>query len=185
MSTVPNTNLMTAEELWERATNLGHCELIRGELNQMTPSGGTHSFVGMRLLRALDRFIQDRDLGELTLAETGFRLETNPDTVRAPDIAFIAADRLAQAKTPKFIPIAPDLAVEVNSPNDRAGEVVEKVRWWLTHGTRGVWVVDPKTSTITAYHPDGTARVFAVGQTLDGGEVLPGFTLDLEAFFSE
>ena len=151
----------------------------------MSPAGGFHGSLGIRLLRHLLRFEQDQPLGEFFLAETGFVLERDPDTVRAPDIAFIATDRLAEARTPKYIPIAPDLAIEVNSPNDRAGEVTEKVRWWLTHGTKLVWVVDPRTQTVTAYHPDGSAQVHPRSATLDGGDVLPGFALQLTDLFDE
>jgi len=183
MSTAPSHKLMTAEELLARSSELGRCELIQGELIKMSPAGGLHGLIGMRLLRHLDQFVQSNKLGELTLAETGFRLETSPDTVRAPDVAFIASDRVAQAKTEKFIPIPPDLAVEVNSPGDTVGEVVSKVQWWLAHGTRAVWVVDPKSQTVTTYHPDGSARVVHRGETLTGGDVLPGFELPLDKLF--
>jgi len=137
----------------------------------------------MHMLRHLDRFIQANKLGELTLAETGFRLGQGADTVRAPDIAWIATERVEQAKTEKFIPIPPDLAVEVNSPSDVIGDVVAKVQWWLAHGTRAVWVVDPKSKTVTTYHPDGSARVVHHNQTLTGGDVLPGFELPLNKLF--
>lgn len=176
-------NRMTAEQFLARSGELGRCELIEGELIQMSPAGGEHGLIGMRLVRRVDRFIADHALGELTLAETGFRLGQDEDTVRAPDIAFIARDRVEQAKTPGFIPIAPDLAIEVNSPNDVIGEVVAKVQWWLEHGTRAVWVVDPRSQTVTTYHPDGSARVVHRSETLTGGEVLPGFELPLTQLF--
>ncbi|MEM9883161.1 MAG: Uma2 family endonuclease [Planctomycetota bacterium] len=167
-----------------RSAELGRCELIRGELKMMSPAGGSHGIVGMRLVRALNRFLGDQDLGECTLAETGFILDRNPDTVRAPDIAFIAAERLAEALTPKFIPIPPDLAVEVNSPSDTAGDVADKTRWWLAHGTRAVWVVDPKSQTVATHAPDGRAHVYGRDDTLPGGEVLPGFELPLAELFA-
>lgn len=182
---MPSHNLMTADELLARSEQIGPCELVKGELVMMAPAGGDHGLIGMRLVRHLDRFIETHKLGELTLAETGFLLERSPDTVRAPDIAFIRRDRLDEARTEKFIPIAPDLVVEVNSPGDTVSAVAEKVQWWLRCGVRLVWVVDPKSKTVTAYHPDGSARVLQQEQTLDGGDVLPGFTLTLTAIFSD
>ena len=152
-----------------------------------SPAGAKHGQVTLRLTRLLDRFLEANGLlttgNELFAAETGFLLEHNPDTVRAADIAYIATERLEQADTEKFAPIPPDLAVEVNSPTDRAGKVQEKVTWWLTHGVRLVWVVDPTSKTVTAYHPDGTARVHSPADALDGGTVLPGFTADLADIF--
>ncbi len=185
MTAAPSTNLMTADELLDRSHELGRCELISGELKMMSPAGGSHSKYGMQLLRCLDRYVEAHRLGILTLAETGFVLERNPDSVRAPDIAFIAANRAAAANTPTFIPIPPDLAVEVNSPHDRASDVAEKTRWWLAHGTRAVWIVDPKTRTVTIHHPDGTARTYPAEATLDGGDVLPGFELQVQIIFAD
>ncbi len=185
MSTAASHSLMTAEQLLDQSFRLGRCELIRGELVMMSPAGGYHGSLASELAFHIDVHVRQHKLGKVFAAETGFVLERNPDTVRAPDIAFIAADRVAEARTPKYIPIPPDLAVEVNSPNDRAGEVAEKVNWWLRCGTRAVWVVDPHSKTVTTYCPDGSARVFHHEQTLDGGAVLPGFTLALDQFFAD
>jgi len=181
--------LLTAEALLALPDPPKRCELIRGELIPMSPAGGNHGNITHRLNRMIDRFLERSGLGpdgkELFAAETGFILVRNPDTVRAPDIAYITTERLPEARTPKFIPIPPDLAVEVNSPNDRASDVTEKVTWWLTHGVRLVWVVDPQSQTVTAYHPDGTARVHHADQPLDGGDVLPGFTAKLKDIFGD
>jgi len=185
MSTVSSQKLMTAEELFARSSQLGRCELIEGELVKMSPAGGEHGDLAFEFGRLIGNFVAEQKLGKVFAAETGFRLETNPDTVRAPDVAFIASDRVEQAKTEKFIPIPPDLAVEVNSPSDVIGDVVAKVQWWLAHGTRAVWVVDPKSNTVTTYHPDGSARVVHRGETLTGGDVLPGFELPLTQLFTD
>ena len=176
---MPSQNLMTADELLARSAELGRCELIQGELIMMTPAGGFHGDVANEMAYRLNVFVRENALGKAVAAETGFILERNPDTVRAPDVAFIRNDLVKQANTPKFIPIPPDLAVEVNSPNDVVGEVVAKVQWWLAHGTRAVWVVDPESKTVTTYHPDGSARVVHHDETLTGGDVLPGFELSL------
>jgi len=116
-------------------------------------------------------------------AETGFRLESNPDTVRAPNVAFIEADRAAEADTPKFIPVPPDFCAEVLSPNDRATEVAEKVHWWLDHGVRLVRVVDPENETVTAYERGGGVRINHRDDTIEGGDVFPGLALPVDRLF--
>ena len=126
--------------------------------------------------------IERGDLGEVTDA-VGFLLERRPPTVRAPDVAYLRPEHAHFARADEFISVAPDVAVEVNSPNDRAGEVLDKVRWWLAHGTRQVWVVDDTTRTVTVHFPDGTAQIFSEAETLDAGDVLPGFTLPLAELF--
>ena len=176
MSTASATKPMTADELLARSCELGRCELIRGELIKMSPPGGEHGSVCADLTFHISRFVRDQSLGKVYAAETGFVLERNPDTVRGPDVAFIRSDRVSEARTPKHIPIPPDLAVEVNSPNDVIGEVVAKVQWWLEHGVRGVWVVDPRSKTVTTYHPDGSARVVQHGESLEGTRMGPPLT---------
>jgi Uma2 family endonuclease len=176
---------MTADELLDRSSGLSRCELIRGELKMMSPAGGNHGDAAYELGFRIGQFVRENRLGKMYTAETGFVLERNPDTVRAPDVAFIAADRVKEAKTPKYIPIPPDLVVEVNSPNDRAGEVVQKAGWWLSHGVREVWVCDPPTETITLYPSQGTPRVWQSQEILNDSAVLPGFTLELASLFAE
>jgi len=100
--------------------------------------------------------------------------------VRAPDTGFVRKDRLPARLTGKYFPGAPDLAVEVVSPNDRADEVQDKVQDWLSHGTQLVWVVEPRTRTVIVYRPDGTANVLQADGTLDGEDVLPGFRFPLQ-----
>lgn len=151
----------------------------------MSPAGGDHGDYAHEIAFHISTFVRRHKLGKVYAAETGFVLERNPDTVRAPDVAFIANDRLSQAKTPKYIPIPPDLVAEVNSPRDTSSAVTAKTHWWLTHGVKLVWIVDPKTRTVSAYHPDGTGRVHQLSDKLDGGEVLPGFSLALTELFGE
>jgi len=118
-------------------------------------------------------------------AETGFLLARRPDTVRAPDVAFVSAERLEQARTTRgFFPGPPDLAVEVLSPTDRAGEVHAKVADYLAAGTRLVWVVEPGRHTIRVYRTLLAPKTVGQEATLDGEEVLPGFRLPVSAVFS-
>jgi Uma2 family endonuclease len=117
-------------------------------------------------------------------AETGFRLARDPDTVRAPDVAFIAKMNLPDVMPHEaYWPGAPDLAVEVLSPGDRTGEVDEKIEAWLEAGTLAVWIIDPKLQTETNYEAANRVSVKSVGQTLDGGSVVPGISCVIDDLF--
>lgn len=182
MNMLMTRSITTADQLLD-AGDIGRCELIRGELHMMSPAGGTHGWVAQNFSYLITRYVKARKLGKVFTAETGFVLERNPDTVRAPDVSFIGTKRAGIADTPKYIPGPPDLAVEVNSPGDRAGEILEKVQSWLNAGTRLVWVVDPPTQTLTVYHPDGRSRLLKPTETVEGEEVLPGFGVRVEEIF--
>ena len=177
------TRLLTAEELWGMP-NAPRCELIHGELRIMSPSGFEHGVRIGLLFGPLQDYVRSQRLGVVCGAETGFILTTNPDTVRAPDIAYVAAARIpASGPTTRFFPGAPDLAVEVVSPSDAADDVAEKVADWLRAGTLLVWVVQPKSRTIAVYDSPATARILNINDQLTGGEVLPGFTLAVAEVF--
>jgi Uma2 family endonuclease len=176
---------MTADAL-ERLPRdpLNRYELVRGELVPMTPVGGEHGKVALKFAARLLAHVERRRLGEV-MVEVGFRLTTDPDTVRAPDVSFVATDRLPPGGLPRgFIPGPPDLAVEVISPEDSAAEVDVKVQEYLAHGTRLVLVVQPRTQTVTVYRPDGGARILRSGDSIDGQDVLPGFSLPVDEIFS-
>jgi len=177
------TQTMTADQLFDRSPELGRCELIQGELTMMSPAGGNHGDVAMQIAFALKPFVDEHG-GKLFAAETGFILDRNPDTVRAPDVAYIAAPRLAAAHTDKFIPIAPDFLAEVLSPNDKAEQVAEKVQWWLDHGVRLVWVVDPANRCVTAHLPGGDAHVYRDADTVTGGDVMAGLSVAVKDLFA-
>ncbi len=175
---------MTAEELLK----LGECwpcELIAGEFVASSPAGGAHGRLASRINRIVGDFVEKHALGETFGAETGFILSHNPDTVRAPDFAFIAAERLSLiGDFDEFVPIAPDLAVEVVSPHDRWTKIEEKVQDYLRAGTRLVWVLNPKTKTIHVYHGLESVVVLMSKGQLAGGEVLPGFSVAVAQLFA-
>ena len=179
------TSLVTADELLQLPTGMGkRYELVLGELRVMSPSSWQHGKVTGRLHGLIWRHVEENDLGVVFGAETGFRLSSDPDTVRAPDIAFIASSRiLEQLPASGFWPGAPDLAVEVLSPGDRTGEVDEKIEAWLAAGTIAVWIVDPKLRTVTIYQSESDVDVRAMGETLDGGAVVPGFSCPVAELF--
>lgn len=129
--------------------------------------------------------MKSRRLGVAFGAETGFIIRRDPDTVRAPDVAFIAAERVPAGKRPaKFWPIVPDLVVEIISPSDVRREVEEKIMDWLKAGVPLAWVVNPSQRSVTVYVPGAKPRILQSTGTLDGGDVLPGFTLPLGDIFS-
>jgi Uma2 family endonuclease len=175
------TEIRTAEQLL-RNPHIGRCELIRGELRMMSPSNPEHGVLAARLARAIGNHVEAEHLGAYFGAETGFQLSENPDTVRAPDAAFVRSGRPA-ASSRGFYPGAPDLAVEVLSPDDRPGYVREKVAEWLEAGTRAVWVVDPRNRTVTVQEPRRRPKHLGDADTLLGGRVLPGFEMPVAAIF--
>ena len=174
--------ITTAAELL-RAGDIGRCELIRGELRMMLPAGYEHGRITINLTGPILSHVKTNGLGTLVAAETGFRLARDPDTVRAPDLAFVRADR-PNPPDRGYYPGAPDLAVEVLSPDDRPGYVRDKVAEWIEAGTRAVWVVDPRARTVVVHEPSVEPRVLGDSDTLPGGDVLPGFALAVAEVFS-
>lgn len=173
----------TAAELLARSSEFGRYELLKGELKMMSPAGGDHGAIAMQIALSMKSFV-DQQGGKLYAAETGFILERNPDTVRAPDVAYIAEGRVDSARTPKYIPIAPDFVAEVTSPNDKAEEVAEKIQWWLDQGVRLVWVADPANRCVTTHLPNGDAHVYRSGDTVTGGDVMVGLSVAVDELFS-
>lgn len=170
---------MTAQQLAELAGDGARYELVEGVLHTMTPAGGDHGLTGARLLVRLGAFVERERLGAVLTAETGFLLRHDPDTVRAPDVAFVRAERVPEARVPGFPAMAPDLIAEVVSPYDRAVEVSGKALAWLDAGVRLVWVVDPENRTVTVHRPGGTT-VLRCRDELSGEDVVAGFVLPLE-----
>jgi Uma2 family endonuclease len=175
-------SITTAEQLLA-AGDIGRCELVRGELIMMSPAGWEHGNITYELSRLLGNHIKARGLGKVCTAETGFILARHPDTVRAPDIAFVRTERLPRERRRGFYDGPPDLAVEVVSPDDRASEIQAKVQEWFVGGCHLVWVVDPQTRTITVYQPDRSVQVLRETDELTGGDVVPGFTLAVRQVF--
>ena len=172
---------MTADELLRLRLPHNRAELVRGALVVREPAGYRHGRVAMNLAIRLGAYLERTPAGQLFAAETGFTLARGPDTVRAPDIAFVRRERLPDPEPAGFPDLAPDLVVEVLSPDDRSGDVLAKVADWLSAGTRLVWVVDPGRRVARVYRVDGTEAIIAADEALDGQEVLPGFSCSLAA----
>jgi Uma2 family endonuclease len=178
---------ITAEDLWRLGEGDARRELVDGEVIEMPPVGGVHGKIVGRVHRRLAEHADDRGGGEVVVGEVGFvlALPYDPERVRAPDVAFIAAERLPDGRLPQgFLRGAPDLAVEVLSPSDDPIDVQQKVRDWLEGGARLVWVVTPLAATATVYHADGSARLLREHETLDGEDVLPGLLIPLAQVFA-
>lgn len=167
--------LLTADDLMRLQPPDKRTELVRGRMIVREPAGFRHGDVAMRIALALGQFLRSNPIGRLVAAETGFVLFTNPDTVRAPDVAFVLHDRIPDPMPRGYAPFAPDLAVEVLSSDDRPGEVLAKVADWLKAGTRLVWVVDPDRRLARTYRADGTMVEIGENGVLVGEDVLPGF----------
>jgi Uma2 family endonuclease len=178
--------LFTAEDLAALPDDAWHYELVHGRLVRTSPGGLRCGDVGLRLASALGRFVDDRGLGLAVGAETGFHISSpgEPDTVLAPDAAFIAAPRVPPENSPDWIGfprLAPDLVVEVASPSPHHREMAAKARLWLDAGVRLVWIVWPAQRQVDVWQremPDA-AHTLDASDELEGGEVLPGFSYSL------
>lgn len=172
---------MTAEELI-RLPDDGYChELIKGELLTMSPPDDLHGSVTVNLTSLLNVYVKTNNLGGLRV-ETGFKLESNPDTVLAPDIAFIARDR-AGAPVPGFRPAPPDLAVEVMSQWDSNPKAQRKAALWLDLGAKSVWVVNPEKRTVEVIRADGHRKLFDETDELVD-DTVPGFRVSVAEIFA-
>jgi Uma2 family endonuclease len=175
---------VTAEELLRTPEDGLRRELVRGEVRTMAPAGSAHGRIAINVAWSLTGHVKSHDLGVVFAAETGFKIASAPDTVRAPDTAFVRRERVeAVGEIEGYWPEAPDLAVEVVSPNDRFSEVEEKVEDWLAAGTRMVVIVNPRGRTVTVRLSEKEARILSEGEVLDGGEVVPGWTLPVVDVF--
>ena len=172
---------MTADELAKLNDWSHRFELIKGELLTMSPAGEEHGAVTMRLSALLYFHVTANNLGVLRAAETGFKLESNPDTVLAPDISFIAHDR-AGTPVPGFRRGAPDLAVEVISPSETKPEVERKTTLWLELGAKSVWNVNPRKRTVEVNRTDGEKKLFHETDELVD-DTIPRFRVKVSEIF--
>ena len=184
MSASLTDKLITAEELLEMPDSSDRCQLINGVLQTMSPSGAEHVIVSAELLRRLGNFVHDHQLGRVFSSEGGFIIRRDPDTVIAPDAAFVTSERIAVYGIPRGYWVgAPDLAVEVVSPHDRMSDLDDKVDAWLKAGTRLVWVIHPRRRIAFVHRPQQKVELIQAEGFLDGQEVVPGFQCLLDDIF--
>ncbi|MGH2531750.1 MAG: Uma2 family endonuclease [Thermomicrobiales bacterium] len=174
--TVEDLAKMPGDEPWE---------LWEGELRQVPGAGGMASGLAGRILVMLSLYVWPRDLGWVTGADGTFVLGRNPDTVVVPDVAFVRWERLPERRPPDtYIPVPPDLAVEVLSPSDGPRDIAAKMERYTRAGVPLVWWVHPKRRTVAVYHGGQLVAELREGDELDGGDVLPGFGLPVAEIFA-
>ena len=178
------TKQTTAEELMALPDDGWQYELIEGVLHRMAPAGLEHGEIETRFIVHLSRHVDAQNAGKVYTGDTGFFFGRHPDVVMAPDVAFIRADRLPPpAERRGYSPVIPDLAVEIASPSDDQAKVDAKVARYLAAGVPLVWVTSPRTRTVAVHRPGEQSRVYGVDDVLDGGDVLPGFRLQVADIF--
>lgn len=180
MTTKPK--LITADELLLMPDDGMQRELICGVLAENMPPGDEHGRLVIRIGKLLDNYSEDNDYGDVRGGDSGFLLERDPDTVRCPDVAWVAPGRLP-GPVAGYPELAPDLVVEVKSPSNSNPEMAAKAAMWLSYGSRMVWVADPQPVTVTVYRPNAAPVTLHEDDILDGGDVLPGFTTPVWRLF--
>jgi Uma2 family endonuclease len=174
-------------EIAQRPENADlHMELIEGVIYAMPPTGEVHGSSGARFLFFIYGYVDSKKLGRVTTAETGYIVHTDEDgknTLLAPDVGFISKARMTPAPSLKYVPVAPDLAVEIMSPNDKAADIHLKINKYLQYGTRAVSVAYPESRTVVVHTLAG-AQTLHEHETLDGGDILPGFALRVGEIFA-
>ena len=176
--------ILTADDLWRMPDDGMRHELIRGELTVMSPAGSEHGRISMRSAFLLEAHAREGKLGEVLVSKPGFLIARDPDTVRAPDVAFVSKKRIPPAGLPKaYALFAPDIAVEVLSPSDAQEDVEEKIGQWLQAGAGLVWVVNPRGRTVTVHRRGRDPRILREGNVLDGEDVCQGFSVRVGELF--
>ena len=182
--TTTQTKLLTADDLLRLYSQGVRGELIRGVLYETMSTGQRHGKIVMNLGGELRIFLKARRLGTLVGSDSGVWLERDPDTVREPDLAFTSVERLPLGEdVPGYAEVVPDLVVEIVSPSDSRREVHDKARMWLSHGVRLAWVVHPDTRTVDVHRTDRDVATLGEDDSLDGVDVLPGFSCAVKTIF--
>ncbi len=183
MSTT-STALITAEELMQLPDDDLRHELINGELIEMPLPKLPHGRIATRLGVQLAQFVLENELGEVYIGDVGFQVSWNPDTVLGPDISFISKERQQQAGDVKgYCQGPPDLAVEVYSPGYRPGKISTRISRWFSSGTKQVWIVELKHSTVAVYRSESDITTFSGSDYLEAQDLFPGFRIPLERIF--
>jgi Uma2 family endonuclease len=183
-SPTTESRLITGDELYAMG-DIGPCELVKGTIVRMAPTGDTHGACEGNLYYALRSFVNAHPLGNVRVGEVGFYIRRNPDTIRAADVLFISHERYARRSSSGYLDVVPDLVAEILSPHDRWSEVDQKLRDYFSIGVRLVWVVNPASRSVFAYRALTNVHEYAVGDDLPGEDVLPGFVLPVATIFED
>lgn len=177
----------TVDDLLQLESEGKSYELVYGVLMEVPSMSFRESRVATRLSTPLDLFITKQDLGIVLDSEAKYRLARDPDLVRRPDVSFVSWQRLPGRRIPAedVVDFPPDLAVEIISPTNRATVIEQKIEDYFANGVRLVWVVYPDQKHVYVYDAPNKCRILQPGDTLDGGNLLPGFRLTLTDLFSD
>jgi Uma2 family endonuclease len=178
----PKTETITGEEFLAMG-DIGSCELIDGRIVYMSPAGDEHGIIESNLAFELKQFARQHKRGRVMTGEVGIYIRRNPDRVRGADVILVSYEKLPKP-TGKFLDVAPELAVEIMSPNDRWEEVREKIRDYFSIGIEQVWIVEPGNRKLLVYHSNTDLQEFGEGDTIEGEGILAGFTLNIDTLFT-
>jgi Uma2 family endonuclease len=185
MSTTSHKSSCTAEEFAKALDDGQRRELVLGVIRMMSPAGGRHGKVALRLGALLLDYVRAHDLGDVFAAETGFLLTRDPDTVRAPDVAFVRRERIDTLDDlTGFVSLAPDLVAEVISPTDTFSHVEEKTYFWLQSGVRVVLIVDPENRTVRVVRGPDHMQLLDEATELVTEDVIPGWRVNVRDLFT-
>ena len=175
---------ITGEELYAMG-DIGRTELVKGKIIRLMPTGHPHGYIEVIISALLHYFVMKHKLGRVLGGEVGVYTKRNPDTVRGMDVAFISNERLARVASHSFLDVAPELVVEVMSPDDRWSMIQEKLREYFAIGVQMIWVIDPRLEEVHVYHSLTEVEILVVGDTLMGKDVLPRFEVAVAELFPE
>ena len=176
--------LITGEEL-SKMSGSELCELIEGKVVPTRPMRYISGRIGSHLAFRLSSFVEEGKIGQVMVGEVGTYIRRNPDTIRAADVLYISNARYTQSRSQSYLDIAPELVVEILSPDDAWQAVTRKLADYFLIGVQVVWVADPDAHTVYAYRSVTAAQQFNEGDTLTSPEVLPGFAVPLADLFAE
>lgn len=186
MATTVGVERITAAEFLHHPAADGPSELVHGEVRILSPAGGPHGLMALNVAFALRAYVAPRRLGHVFADGTGFALPHRDDTVRSPDAAFVRAGRLPAHTMPEgWVPVVPDLIVEILSPSERYATLMEKLDDYFAAGTAVAWVVDPKRRGVDVHRADRSVRWFAFDATLDADPALPEFRMTVADVFAD
>jgi Uma2 family endonuclease len=174
--------LLTGEELF-RLGDFGSCELIDGRVVPMSPTGHLHARLEARLSGVFLDYAEQSGEWEVLTGEVGIYVRRNPDTIRAADLALISKERYRSCQSPSYLDVAPEVIVEILSPDDRWLGVMEKLSDYFAAGVERVYVLDPRKRQIFAYRSITSLVLLEEGEVLEDPELLPGFRLALADLF--
>jgi Uma2 family endonuclease len=175
---------LTAEELLAMG-DIGPSELIDGRLVVMSPTGHPHGLIESYLAQTLGAFVRANKLGRTYTGETGIFIRRQPDTIRAADFAYVSNARVAELNPDDYLNVAPELIVEIMSPDDRWSEIKKKVRDYFSIDVKLIWVIDPESRTITAYQSLTDVQELTSEHQLTAEDLFPGFSLSIRELFEE